>query len=104
MDLKLSDLFYLAQYTIDTIENPRNEVDVNHVLLNELKQELTRTRRVHSSIPQSNNELNKMVSYFKKHKEIVDEVVQKPVIKMDIDFTLRFITSNQKKINEIITQ
>ncbi len=75
MDLILSDLFYLAQYTIDTIENPRNEIDVNHVLLNELKQELTHTRRVHSTIPQNNKDLNKMVSYFKKHNELVDVLV-----------------------------
>jgi len=102
MDLTLSDLLHLAQYTIDTIENPKNEIDVNQILLNALKQELTHTKRVNSPVPQNNAELNKMVSYFKKHKEIVDEVVQPPLIKMDIEFTLRFITSNQKQINELL--
>ena len=104
MDLTLPDLCYLAQYTIDTIENPRNEIDVNQALLNDLKKELTTTKRVHSLIPQDNSDLNKIVSYLKKHKEIVDEVVQKPLIKMDIEFTLRFITSNQKRINAILKQ
>ncbi len=104
MDLVLADLVYLGQYTIDTIEDSRNEIDIKPEILNDLKREITATKRVISDVPQNDPELNKIVSYFKKHKEIVDEVAQKPLINMDIEFTIRFICSNQHRINEILNQ
>ncbi len=102
MGLSLKDLYSLGQYTIGIIEDPKNEIDIRPEILNKLKREVTATKRVISEVPQDNLELNKLVSYFKKHKTIVDEVAQKPLIGMDIEFTLRFITSNQRRINEIL--
>ncbi len=102
MDLAIADLVYLGQYTIDTIEDLKNEIDIKPEILNALKREVTTTKRVISDVPQNDSELNKIVSFLKKHKEIVDEVAQKPLINMDIEFTVRFITSNQYRINEIL--
>ena len=102
MDLAISDLFYLGQYTIDTIEDPKNEIDIKSDVLSDLKKEVTITKRIISDVPQDDPELNKIISYFKRHKEIVDEVIQKPQNKPDIEFTVRFITSNQRRINEIL--
>jgi len=102
MDLAISDLLYLGQYTIDTIEDPKNEIDIKPEALSDLTKEVTITKRIISDVPQDDPELNKIVSYFKRHKEIVDEVIQKPLIELDIEFTVRFITSNQRRINEIL--
>lgn len=102
MGLTLEDLYSLGQYAIDTIEDPRNEIDIKPEIVNDLKKEVTRTKRMISQVPQDNPELDKIVSYFKKHRTIVDEVAQKPLISMDIEFTVRFITSNQRRINEIL--
>jgi hypothetical protein len=102
MTLSLKDLYDLGQYTVDTIEDPRNEIDIRPEILNDLKKEVTRTKRMISDIPQDNPELKNIVSFFKKHRAIVDEVAQKPLISMDIEFTARFITSNQRRINEIL--
>lgn len=102
MTLSLKDLYDLGQYTINTIEDPRSEIDIRPEILNELKKEVTRTKRMISKVPQDDTDLNQIVSYFKKHRGIVDEVAQKPLISMDIEFTVRFITSNQRRINEIL--
>lgn len=102
MGLSLTDLFSLGEYTIHTIEDPENEIDIRPDILEGLKKEVTRTKRMISSVPQDNPELDKIVSYFRKHRTIVDEVAQRPLIQMDIEFTVRFITSNQKRINEIL--
>ncbi len=104
MDLAIADLVYLGQYTIDTIEDSKNEIDIKPDILNDLKREVTVTKRVISAVPKNDPELNKIVSYLKKHKEIVDEVAQKPLINMDIEFTVRFICSNQHRINEILNR
>lgn len=102
MALSLADLFSLGEYTIRTIEDPKNEIDIRPEILEDLKKEVTRTKRMISDVPQDDAELNKMVSYFRKHRTIVDEVAQKPLIPMDIEFTVRFIASNQRRINEIL--
>ena len=102
MVLAIADLISLGQYTIDTIEDSKNEIEIKPEILNDLKKEVTITKRVISDVPQNDPELNKIVSYFKKHKEIVDEVAQEPLINMDIEFTIRFIASNQRRINEIL--
>ena len=102
MTLSLKELYDLGQYTIDTIEDPKSEIDIRPEIINDLKKEVTRTKRMVSDIPQEDAELNKIVSYFKKHRAIVDEVARKPLISMDIEFTVRFITSNQQRINEIL--
>lgn len=104
MVLAIADLIYLGQYTIDTIEDSKNEIAIKPEILNDLKKEVTITKRVISDVPQNDPELNKIVSYFKKHKEIVDEVAQKPMMNMDIEFTIRFIASNQRRINEILNR
>lgn len=102
MGLTLEDLYSLGQYTVHIIEDPRNEIDIRPQILSDLKQEVARTKRMISDVPQDNQELDTLVSYFKKHRSIVDEVAQQPLMRMDIEFTVRFITSNQKRINEIL--
>jgi len=102
MDLVISDLFYLGQYTIDIIEDPKNEIDIKPEVLSDLKKEVTITKRIITDVPQDDPDLNKIVFYFKRHKEIVNEVIQKPLIKLDIEFTVRFITSNQRRINDVL--
>ncbi|MCP3876224.1 MAG: hypothetical protein GY699_24160 [Desulfobacteraceae bacterium] len=101
-ELTIEKLLSLGQYTIAALENPDNEVDIKSEVLNDLKQEVIITKRFHGSIPQENAELNKMVSYFKRQEEIVDEVIQRPQLQQDIEFTAKFISSNQKRLNEIL--
>lgn len=103
MGLTIHDLYHLGQFTIETVEDPNNEIDIKPDVLNDLKREVTATKRISAEVPQDNTELNKIVSFFQRHKEIVAEVSQKPLINMDIEFTVRFIASNQRRINEILT-
>ena len=103
MELTLNELFHLGQYAIDAVESPTSEVDIKPQILENLKNEVTITKRMmNAKIPQDHPELNKIVSYFKNHQSIVDEVLKKPLINLDIEFTLKFIASNQKRINEIL--
>jgi hypothetical protein len=104
MGLVIADLASLGQYTIDAIEDSQNEIDIKPEILNDLKKEVTATKRVIKDVPQNDPELNKIVSYFRKHRKIVDEVTQKPLVNMDIEFTIRFVCSNQRRINEILSQ
>ena len=102
MKLEIANLIDLGQYAIKTIEDTKNEIDIRAEILNDLKRELTTTKRFMGDVPQDDPDLNKILSYFNRHKEIVDEVVKKPHLKMDIEFTIRFIASNQQRINEIL--
>ncbi len=102
-ELSTEDLVSLGQYLIDVLENTDYEIDIKSDMIDNLKKEVTITRRFIGNITQDNTELNKIVSYFKRQKDIVDEVILKPHLKQDIEFTTKFIISNQKKINEIIT-
>ena len=101
-DLTLSKLLSIGEYTIKALEHPDNEVDIKPEILNALKTEVTVTKRFHGEIPQEHSELNKMVSYFKRQEEIVDEVIRRPQLQQDIEFTAKFIASNQKRLNEIL--
>ena len=103
-ELSTKNLISLGQYLIDALENPDYGIDIRSDMIDTLKKEVTITRRFIGSITQDNTELNKMVSYFKRQIDIVDEVILKPHLKQDIEFTTKFIISNQKRINEIITK
>ena len=103
MEFKTTDLIHLGQYTIDTIEDPENEIDIKPEIINSLKKEITFTKRFIGAIPQGHAELENIVSYFARQREIVDEVVKRPYVKPDIEFTVKFIASNQRRINSILT-
>ena len=102
MKLAITDLIDLGQYAVRTIEDTKNGIEIKAEILNDLKKEITITKRFMGEVPQDDSDLNKTVSYFNRHKEIVDEVVKNPNLKMDIEFTIRFIASNQRRINEIL--
>ena len=102
MGLTKEVLISLGQYVIDAVDNPNNEIDIKAEVLNTLKKEVLYTKRFIGDIPQDNSELNKMASFFKRQKQIVDEVIQKPHLTLDIEFTVKFIASNQCRINEIL--
>lgn len=102
MALSINDLYALGEYTIGVVEHPDSEIDIRPEVLNELKKQVTLTKRITADIPQDDPELNKIISYFQRHREIVDEVAKKPLINLDIEFTVRFIASNQRRINEIL--
>jgi hypothetical protein len=101
-ELNTKDLTFLGQYLIDALENPDYEIDLRSDMINTLKKEVTITRRLIENITQEDAELKKIASYFKRQKDIIDEVVLKPHLQQDIEFTTKFIISNQKRINEII--
>lgn len=96
-------LISLGKYAIEALEDPDNEIDIRSDMLAALKKEVTFTSRHAGAIPQDDPELNKIVSYFTRQKEIVDEVVSRPHLKMDIEFSVKYITSNQKRVNEILS-
>ena len=102
--LTLKDLLSIGEYTIEALEHPDHEVDIKSGVLDSLKREVTATKRFHGNIPQENEELKKIVSYFKRQEEIVDEVIQRPQLQQDIEFTAKFIASNQKRLNEILNE
>ncbi len=102
MDITIAKLTSLGQYTIDVIDNLKNKIKINPDIINNLKKEVTVTKRYIGKIPQDDPELNQIVSYFTNQNEIVDEVAAKPDMKRDIEYTVRFITSNQLRINEIL--
>jgi len=104
MEPTLANLISLGQYAIDTIEDPNSEIDIRPEIINGLKKEVTITKRFIGDIPQDDPELEKILSHFKRHEEIVDEVAGRPHMKLDIEFTVRFITSNQRRINEILNK
>ncbi|MBU1343608.1 MAG: hypothetical protein KKE44_19505 [Proteobacteria bacterium] len=104
LDLTIEKLISLGQYAIDALEHPDNEIEIRPDMLNALKGQVTLTRRFTGKIPQDDEELNKLVFYFTHQKEIVDEVVQRPHLKQDIEFTAKFIMSNQKRVNEILNR
>ena len=103
-ELTATTLTSLGEYAIHELEHPKNEVDIRSDMLQELKKEVTLTKRFTGAIPQDDPDLENMASYFNRQKEIVDEVVEKPHVKADIEFTIKFITSNQQRINTILKQ
>lgn len=101
-DITKEDLTSLGQYVIKALEHPDNEIDIKSDILNSLKKEVTLTKRFMGDISQDDAELKKIVSYFNRQKEIVDEVILTPHLKQDIEFTTKFVASNQKRINVIL--
>jgi len=102
VSLTKNKLLFLGQYVIDSIENPENEIDFESEILAGLKEEVVFTRRYNGDIPQDNPDLNRIVSFFDRQKKVVNEVVERPHVKLDIDFTIKFIASNQNRINKIL--
>lgn len=102
MGLTIEDLISLGQYVINVVEDRNNEIDIKPEVINALKKEVLFTKRFIGDIPQDDPELNKMVAFFKRQKPIVDEVIQKPHLTLDIEFTVKFIASNQCRINDIL--
>lgn len=101
-DITLKELISLGKYVVHAMENPDNEIDIRWDILDTLKKEVTFTERFMGSVPQDDPELMKIISYFNRQTEIVDEVILRPHMKQEIEFTVKFITSNQKRINTIL--
>ena len=101
-DITTESLISLGQYVIEALEHPDNEIDIKSDIIDALKKEVAITKRFMGKISQDDKELKKIVSYFNRQKEIVDEVIQRPHLKQDIEFTGKFIISNQKRVNEIL--
>ncbi len=102
MALTKENLLFLGQYIINSIENPENEIDLKPEVLSTLKKEVLYTKRYNGDIPQDSPDLKRVVSFFDRQKAVVDEVVASPHVKLDIEFTIKFIASNQCRINEIL--